>query len=541
MTRRIDVGDPIGEYVLEAKLGEGSFGEVWRARHRVLDDVAVALKFPRDPRALVRLRDEGLAARRVEAEGVVKLVGLDLDHDPPYLALELVEGGSLRDLIAKGPLPVERAVAIARRIFSALAAAHEKNVIHRDVKPENILIDEGGEAYLTDFGLAAALESDGSCQLGSLGSKPKGVVGTLRYLSPEQKDPSRGIDARSDIYSAGLVLFEMLTGALPEGGEVPSDLVPGIDEGLDKVFKRCYARLERRYMSARDVVAALDRVLERREAKKAPVRLPEPTRPGLVSGARDPRLLRAHEPSPEGMPNLIGWEEARAILRISDLDLTRFVDRGAIARVPHGGRLLFRRSDVVDVKNRMRRILSPEGIDYYVLPKPVLAPRASEPTFVETVANVAPFPWLKPPPVRPAGALVRSFAFGVDLLSVAALAVVLGTELFAGPAILLAFVLGGSEACLAPGFVDAASVAVLAFLYWSMSTGLTGRTFGKWLFGLKVIDAHGAPIGVGRAAARTLGYVVSATPLGLGFLGVLFHPEHRGFHDLVADSLVVHD
>ncbi len=550
MTRRIDVGDRVGEYVLEAKLGSGSFGEVYRARHRALEGVLVAIKLPRDPRALARLLDEGVLARRVESDAAVKAIGLDLDHDPPYLAMQYIDGESLRATLERGALPPRRALDVARRVFGALAAAHDAKVIHRDVKPENILIDQAGNAFLGDFGLAAALDAgDGTQDLGSLGSqRAPSIVGTLRYLSPEQRDSRRSIDERSDLYSAGLVFFEMLTGALPEGGELPSDLVPNLDKGFDAIFQKCYARLERRFKSAREVLAALDRLTERLDAPKLAAEIVKraalaPTVAGFVAGARDPRLLRAApEKSPVGDPNLIDWEEARAVMRVHDFDLHRFVDRGAIARVSHQGRLLFRRSDVVDLKNRLRRILTPEGLDYYVLPKPPAPRKPEAPALVETLTNTASMPWLAASnKIRPAGALVRSFAVGVDALAVAALAVVVGTEVFSGPALLMTWVVGGSQLCLTPGVLDAASVSVLAFLYFSVLTGLVGRTFGKWLFGLRVIDPQGEPIGLGRSAARTLGYVVSATPLGLGFLGMIVHPEHRGFHDLVADSLVAHE
>ena len=526
MTRR-SAGDRIGEYVLERPLGRGSFGEVWQARHRVLDATLVAIKLPRDARALARLRDEGALSRRVESDAAVKLVGLDLEHDPPYLALQFVDGGSLRQTLEGGALPPRRALYVAQRVFSALRAAHEAKVIHRDVKPENILIDRSGTAFLTDFGLAAAIDARGSSGLGSLGSHGAGAVaGTLRYLSPEQRDPARGVDERSDLYSAGLVLFEMLTGTLPEGGEVPSDLVPGLEKGFDHVFSRCYARLERRFRNAASVLEALSR-LEERLLVPAP-RPREGLRPVVVARP-------AHRPSSD--PNLIPWEEARAILRVQERDLQAFVERAALVRVPHEGRLLFRRSDVVDLRGRLRRIVTPSGLDFCIVPPP---PRPVRPE--PRPAPPEPYPWAPVPDrLRPAGALVRAFAFGIDALVIAALAAVLGTELFAGPALVVAYAAGGPDFFLAPGMVDAASLGVLAFLYFSLTIGLAGRTFGKWLFGLRVTDPSGEPIGLGRAAARTLGYAVSATPLGLGFLGVVLHPEHRGFHDLVADSVVTHE
>jgi serine/threonine protein kinase len=524
----LEVGDRVGEYVLDAKVGEGAFGEVWRARHRVFEDVQVALKLPRDARALGRLRDEGVLSRRVDADGAVRLLGIDLEHDPPYIALDYVEGETLRDVIRRGPVEPSRALAISRRVFGVLDAAHKAHVIHRDVKPENILIDRAGAAFLTDFGLAAALEAAPGLDLASsLGSGREKVVGTLRYLSPEQKDPRRAIDHRSDLYSAGLVLFETLTGTLPEGGEVPSDLLPGIDPGFDRVFTRCYARLERRYRSAAEAIAALDAIALRQES---PIVLP------VLRTERPPRDPPVR--SPEGMPNLIGWDEARTILRVSDADLHRFVDCGSISRVGHAGQLFFRRHEVVDLRGRLRRVITPTGLAHYVSPRP-----ARPPVVLPAPAPVTPA-WLRverPAPLRPAGPFPRALAFLVDALAIGAFVVLFGTDLFAGPAMLLAYAFGGPQLVIAPGVVDAGSVACLAFLYFAVIGGILGRTFGKWLFGLKVVDPSGEPIGVGRSAARALGYVVSAIPLGLGFVGMALHPEYRGFHDLVADSLVVYE
>jgi uncharacterized RDD family membrane protein YckC len=563
VNKRIDTGLRVGEYVVEAKLGEGSFGEVWRARHHAFDDVLVALKIPRNARALARLRDEGLFVRRVQAEGAVKIVGLDADSDPPYLALQYVDGESLRDAIRRGPIPPQIAIAIARRILGVLGAAHGIKIIHRDVKPENILIDRTGIAFLADFGLATAIEDARTITLASsLGSaRGASVVGTLRYMAPEQKDPRRGVDHRADIYALGLVLFEMLAGTLPEGGEVPTDLVPALDPALDDVFRRCYARRERRYASAAEAIAALDAITERHETRRREAeeaRAARAARPVVeipaatdtVEGTKTPFGLR----SPAGSPNLIAWDEARALLRVSGHELLRLVDGGSIARVAHAGALYFRRQDAVELRHRLRRVATPDGIELRVLPllRPmgpaVRLESASQGARPAGVSAPRPAQVLRAPnPLhdRAAGALVRAAAFGVDATLVAVVAALLGSDVFAAPAILLAHVVGGphlaAEVARDPVVLDVASIVAVGLAYFTLLTGLLGRTLGKWLLGLRVVGVSGEPLGVGRSAARALGYVVSATPFGLGFLSVALDPEHRGFHDIVADSLVIHE
>jgi serine/threonine protein kinase/uncharacterized RDD family membrane protein YckC len=553
MMKRIDAGMRVGEYVVESKVGEGSFGEVWRARHRAFDDMVVALKIPRDVRALARLRDEGCLARRVDADGAVKLLGLDADHDPPYVAFEFVDGETLRDLLARGPIRWERSLAIARRVFAVLHAAHEIKIVHRDVKPENILIDRVGNAFLTDFGLALSVEDARTITLASsFGSgKTQSVVGTLRYMSPEQKDPRRGVDRRSDIYSAGLVLFEMLTGTLPEGGEVPGDLVPGVDPAFDDLFRRCYARLERRYRTAGEVVAALDEIARRHELRRRVEqerRQAQSARPlvDVISPEESSRLRSEFRGagSPEGSPNLISWDEARALLRVSDQELLRLVDTGTIARVACQGALYFRRQDVIELRGRIRRIATLDRIEIRVAPP---TPRIGTPPLSRPAPVLSPLALRPAEPPRPesAGFFVRGAAFGVDATIVAVCSALAGADLFATPALVLAHLLGGPELATAvvrtPVFLDAATVLFVAFIYFTIFTALAGRTIGKWLLGLRVVGTQGEELGVGRSIARSIGYIISATPFGLGLLSIALDSDHRGFHDIVADSRVVYE
>jgi serine/threonine protein kinase len=253
MTRRA------GEYILEEKIGQGTFGEVWKARHHVWSDRVIAVKIPTDPQYLRALQREGSAIHGLQHPNIVRAVGFDPYADPPYLAMEYVPGTSLRPLIGK--IPVEEGIGYLKQVLSALAFAHKNGVIHRDVKPENVLIDNG-VAKLTDFGLGKSFVAEGGANSivysASLNSAAGGVVGTMAYMSPEVKAGSPA-DARADIYACGVMLFELLTGERPAGTEVPSDLKAGLSHAYDDIFRRSYSRLEKRYATADEFLDALNR------------------------------------------------------------------------------------------------------------------------------------------------------------------------------------------------------------------------------------------------------------------------------------------
>jgi serine/threonine protein kinase len=253
-------GDKVGEYVLEEKLGGGGFGEVWKASHPLLQDEIVAVKIPTDPAFIENLKREGVMQADLRNEHIVEVRGLDPNADPPYLTMEYVAGKSLRQLLEeRRRLPLRDAVDIVLQALAGLEAAHQRGVIHHDIKPENILLTEEGVVKLADFGLGRALETTASMILQS-GSLVTGagspVTGTLRYMAPEQREGQRG-DRRSDLYALGVVFFEILTGEFPQGAEVPSEVHPDLPTWVDRVFQRCYTRLERRYNSAGEMAGEI--------------------------------------------------------------------------------------------------------------------------------------------------------------------------------------------------------------------------------------------------------------------------------------------
>jgi serine/threonine protein kinase len=200
---------------------------------------------------------------------VVRAIGFDPYAETPYLAMEFVPGTSLRPLIQNRSLTIPDAVAIMRQVLSGLAYAHKQNIVHRDVKPENILVHERafregfaaeGVVKVTDFGLGRASNetATGSIAYSASMDSPaaREIAGTLDYMAPEQRSGAAA-DPRVDIYAAGVVLYELLTGERPAGTDLPSDLNRNVPKALDEAFRRSYARLDKRFASADDFAAAL--------------------------------------------------------------------------------------------------------------------------------------------------------------------------------------------------------------------------------------------------------------------------------------------
>jgi serine/threonine protein kinase len=263
------VDQRVGEYILEQPLGKGTFGEVWRARHHVWADQHVAVKIPTDAAYLRNLQHEGVAVQGLVHPNIVRAIGFDPYADPPYLITEYIPGQSLRATMAGRKLSVDDTVAVMRQVLTGLKHAHAAGIVHRDVKPENILVHEraaaeglatDGVVKITDFGLGKAANDIAVTSIAysaSLNSpEARDIAGTLDYMAPEQR-MGGPVDGRADLYACGVVLYEMLTGERPAGTDVPSDVNPSVPRHLDEVFRRSYARLEKRYASAEEFLAAL--------------------------------------------------------------------------------------------------------------------------------------------------------------------------------------------------------------------------------------------------------------------------------------------
>lgn len=262
-----------GRYLLEAEIASGGMGTVWRGRDEVLGRrVAVKILHDRlahDPGLLERFRLEAVAAARLSHPAVVRVFDTGIDDGTCYIVMELFEGTTAQQMLAdEGPLPPAEAARIVRGALRGLAHAHREGIVHRDVKPSNILVDDSGLVKVTDFGIAKAAFAGGD--LTTTGD----LLGTAMYLSPEQVS-GREVDARSDVYSAGLVLFELVTGRPPFEADthmatatmrltrdpvLPRALRPGISRSLESVVVKALARDPGdRFQTAEEMSEALER------------------------------------------------------------------------------------------------------------------------------------------------------------------------------------------------------------------------------------------------------------------------------------------
>ena len=234
----LTVGEKLGSYEILSPLGAGGMGEVYRARDSQLGrEVAIKVlpeEFTDHPQKLARFEREARLLAALNHPGIATLHGLEKVKGKPFLVMELVEGETLAERIARGPLPVDETLTLAQQIADALEAAHEKGVIHRDLKPANIKVDPEGQVKVLDFGLAKAFADEGpegelsqSPTLSRDATRAGVILGTAAYMSPEQAK-GKTVDKRSDIFSFGIVLYEMLTGKRAFAGEDVSDVLAAI-------------------------------------------------------------------------------------------------------------------------------------------------------------------------------------------------------------------------------------------------------------------------------------------------------------------------
>ncbi len=232
------IGKKISHYNVTEKLGAGGMGEVYRATDTKLNrDVALKVLpevFANDAQRMARFSREAQVLASLNHPNIASIYGLEESGGVRCLVLELVEGPTLAERIAAGPLPTEEALNIARQIAEALEAAHEKGIIHRDLKPANVKVTPEGTVKVLDFGLAKALEDDPSSidisespTLSVAATQAGVILGTAAYMSPEQAR-GQAVDKRADIWSFGVVLYEMLTGKRTFSGETISDTLAAV-------------------------------------------------------------------------------------------------------------------------------------------------------------------------------------------------------------------------------------------------------------------------------------------------------------------------
>jgi serine/threonine protein kinase len=321
-------------YEVEDLLGRGGMAEVYRGRDRTLARTVAIKVLARhlvaDPPFVTRFQREAQAAARLSHPNLVSVFDTGSDGDFHYIVMEYVPGRTLAEVLReRGKLPLPRACRIAATVAAAFSAAHDAGIVHRDVKPGNVMLTGRGEVKLTDLGIARALGHESLTQTAT-------VLGTAPYFSPEQ---ARGeaVDARSDLYSLGCLLYEMLTGRPPFTGDSalavaykhvneepipPSELDPHIPEDVEAVVLRSLAKdPDRRYKRARDMREDLEQIVagpaispgskDSTEVMPEPsstLTLPGPPVPSVPRGpltSGEPRLARVPRPALAGAAILI--------------------------------------------------------------------------------------------------------------------------------------------------------------------------------------------------------------------------------------------
>ena len=275
----LEAGTKLADYEILGPIGSGGMGEVYKAKDLKLGRYAAikVLTEASDSGRLRRFEQEARAASALNHPNIVHIYGIGEHQNTPYIAMEYVDGATLREALSGGPLPNEKLLRYVTQIAEGLGKAHQAGIVHRDLKPENLMITDDGHAKILDFGLAKLLpgltpsDSHSPTQTKE-GTATGAVMGTASYMSPEQA-LGKPLDARTDVFSLGAVLYEMATGARPFQGETlaalfdeilhkkappPSRLNTGLPTGLDGITERALAKdPEKRYPSAKEFLADL--------------------------------------------------------------------------------------------------------------------------------------------------------------------------------------------------------------------------------------------------------------------------------------------
>ena len=269
----LEIGSFLSDrYEILSKVGAGGMSDVYKAKDHILSRF-VAIKvlkqeFSEDSSFVTKFRAEAQSAAGLEHPNIVNIYDVGREGNIHYIVMELIQGKTLSDYIKEqGPMPYPKVIALSKQIAAALAFAHKNHIIHRDVKPHNVMITPNGTAKITDFGIAKAVNA------ATIVDNTEGIIGSVHYFSPEQ---ARGgyVDEKSDIYSLGIVMYEMLTGRVPFDGDnpvnialmhingemiPPSKLVDGVPPALEHIILKCTDKYPvNRFASADELIEALN-------------------------------------------------------------------------------------------------------------------------------------------------------------------------------------------------------------------------------------------------------------------------------------------
>ena len=308
LTRGTTIG---GRYEIIEELGKGGMGKVYRVLDKVVEEeVALKLLNPEiaaDEKTIERFRNELKFARKISQRNVCRMYDINEDEGTQFITMEYVPGEDLKSTIRRmGKLSVGKAISIAKQVCEGLSEAHQLGVVHRDLKPQNIMIDKKRNARIMDFGIARSLEVKGLTETGMM-------IGTPEYMSPEQAE-GKDVDLRSDIYSLGIILYEMVTGSVPFEGDTPlsialkhqaeiprnpKEINDQIPDDLCRVILKCMEKdKEKRYKRTEEILSELKKIEK-----------------GIPTVER---VLPERKPEAEKIGE-IEWESSIAVLPFADL------------------------------------------------------------------------------------------------------------------------------------------------------------------------------------------------------------------------------
>ena len=332
-----------GRYALGEMIGTGGMADVFIGDDTRLNR-KVAIKvlrrdLARDPSFVARFRKEALAAGGLNHSGIVSVYDSGEENNSPYIVMELITGESLRQLLQKGLIPQDRALEIVEGILQALEYSHKEGIVHRDIKPGNIMITDSGDIKVMDFGIARATDD-----IGATMTNTWNVVGTAQYLSPEQAT-GEVADGRSDLYSLGCLMYELLTGRPPFTGDTPvsiayqhvsspitpaSQVKPGLSTDIDRMLEVVLSKdPNNRYQDATAMLADLQRVIKGEPVttkiqKVFPRRKLISTMSAIVAGVvlvGAGVFFSSGSSTPLTVPNVVGLTEAEARALLSNFNV----------------------------------------------------------------------------------------------------------------------------------------------------------------------------------------------------------------------------